>query len=146
MKFKFVIFFTFILSLFVADVMGQAEAELLEIATAKANEPNKCVYLKDFKATLPADAPQPIRYSLLLTGDTKYRFTIISSRDYQGEAVLQLFDSARLQLSTNNPATGKDVQNIDFKCLKTGVYHVVIFFKDRKEGMAVGLLSYVEKL
>jgi hypothetical protein len=48
--------------------------------------------------------------------------------------------------STFISTTGKEFPFFDFKCQKTGVYHVFISFKEGKAGEGVGVLSYVKKL
>jgi hypothetical protein len=51
-----------------------------------------------------------------------------------------------LQGATYMESLGKDFPFFDFKCQKTGVYHIFIFFKDGKPGKAAGILSFVGKL
>jgi hypothetical protein len=132
------------LSLITAGLWAQSPSELIEICT---NISQGATYLKDFQAKLDAGTPAPqAKYSIVLSKDTKYRFAICTSKDYPGEAVLQVFDNARLLATTYNIATGKDYPFVDFNCLSTGVYHIFISFKDGKPGMAVGMLLFVERL
>lgn len=124
-------------------ISAQSEAELVEICTMISDG---ATYLKDFKAKLEANPPAPARFSIVLSKDTKYRLSICSSKDYPGEAILELYDNNRILASTHMVATGKDYPYVNFSCQKTGVYHIFIRFKDGKPGLAVGLLSFVEKL
>ena len=108
------------------------------------------MYLKDFIVKLdagtPGGAPPSARFALLLSKSVVYRFSICTAPNSEGEAVLQLFDMNTLLGSTFISATGKDFPYFDFKCQKTGVYHVFISFKEGKAGEGVGVLSYVKKL
>ena len=74
-----------------------------------------------------------------------YRFSVCTAPTSEGDAVLQLMDMNRLLGSTFIQATGKEYPYFDFKCQKTGVYHVFISFKEGKAGEAVSILSLVKK-
>jgi len=104
-------------------------------------------YLSDFIVKLdgaPENGRPPVyRKSLALRKNVTYRFTICDMEDSEGEAVLRLYDNARLILSSFYPATGKEYNVINFQCKKTGVYTVMISFKEGKPGGAVGVLLYV---
>jgi hypothetical protein len=108
------------------------------------------MYLKDFVVKLdqgmPGGAPPQARFALVLSKGVVYRFTVCSAPNSEGEAILQLFDMNTLLGSTFISATGTEYSRIDFKCQKTGVYHVFISFKDGKAGEGVGIMSYVKKL
>ncbi len=125
------------------EIKAQSQAELVEICTMMLNG---ATYLKDFPAQLEANPPQPQKFSLILSKDTQYRLSLCDSKDYPGEAILQLYDNNRLLASTYNVATGKDYPFVDFRCQKTGVYHIFLSFKEGKPGLAVGMLSFVKKL
>jgi len=107
------------------------------------------MYLKDFVVKLdqgtPGGAPPTARFALLLSKNVVYRFSICTAPNSEGEAVLQLLDENNLIGSTFISATGKDFPYFDFKCQKTGVYHVFISFKEGKAGEGVGIMSYVKK-
>lgn len=123
---------------------AQTEDELVEMCGMLAKG---ATYLKDFKIKLDAGDPPPeAKYSLVLTKDTKYRFAICNSKDLPGKVVLQLFDNTRLLGTTYIVASGKDTPIFDLTCQKTGVYHLKFYFKDGQSGLAVGTLSFVEKI
>ncbi len=107
-------------------------------------------YLKEFvvnlDASTPGGAPNTARFAILLSKNTKYRFSICTSPNSEGEAVLQLFDMNNLLGSTFLEATGRDFPSFDFNCQKTAVYHVFISFKEGKAGEAVGILSFIKRL
>ncbi len=144
---KFITVFTiFIFSAFIL-LQAQDISQLTEQCAANAGD---VMYLKDFVVKLdegtPGGAPPTARYALLLSKNVVYRFSICTAPNSEGEAVLQLFDMNTMLGSTFITATGKDYPYFDFKCQKTGVYHVFISFKDGKAGEGVGIMSYVKKL
>jgi hypothetical protein len=136
--------FTFACSNF---IQAQDVSQLTAQCAANAGD---VMYLKDFVVKLdqgtPGGAPPTARFALLLSKNVVYRFSICSAPNSEGEAVLQLFDMNTLLGSTFITATGKEFPFFDFKCQKTGVYHVFISFKEGKAGEGVGIMSYVKKL
>jgi len=130
-----------------AEVYAQENVELVAQCAASAGD---VTYLKDFivklDAGVPGGNPPSAKFSMVLSKNTQYRFSICTAPDSDGEAILQLFDMNVLQGSTYISATGKEFPFFDFKCQKTGVYHVFISFKEGKPGEAVGILSFVKKL
>jgi len=140
----FILFLTFS---FTVTNYAQDISQLTAQCAANAGD---VMYLKDFVVKLdagtPGGAPPTARFALLLSKSVVYRLSICTAPNSEGEAVLQLFDMNTLLGSTFISATGKDFPYFDFKCQKTGVYHVFISFKEGKAGEAVGVLSYVKKL
>jgi hypothetical protein len=140
-----------ILALFTFALSDLIQAQDVSQLTAQcAANAGDVMYLKDFVVKLdqgtPGGAPPTARFALLLSKNVVYRFSICSAPSSDGEAVLQLFDMNTLLGSTFISATGKDFPFFDFKCQKTGVYHVFISFKEGKAGEGVGIMSYVKKL
>jgi hypothetical protein len=134
---------------FVGSVLLKAQ-DVSQLTAQCAANAGDVMYLKDFVVKLdqgtPGGAPPTARFALLLSKNVVYRFSICSAPNADGEAVLQLFDMNTLLGSTFISATGKDYPFFDFKCQKTGVYHVFISFKEGKAGEGVGIMSYVKKL
>ncbi len=128
-------------------INAQSDMELVGQCAASAGD---VTFLKDFVVTLdagtPGGKPPQAKFSMVLSKNTNYRFSICNSPDSDGEAVLQLYDMSTLMGATYMESMGKDFPFFDFKCQKTGVYHIFIFFKDGKSGKAAGILSFVEKL
>lgn len=126
---------------------AQDDAQL--VAQCAANAGN-VTYLKDFVVKLDAGTPggkaPSAKYSMVLSKNTKYRFSICTSPNSEGEGVLQLWDMNTMMGTTFIPQSGKDYPFFDFNCQKTGVYHVFISFKEGKPGSAVGILSFVKRL
>jgi hypothetical protein len=129
------------------QVFSQENSELVAQCAAGAGD---VTYLKDFGVKLdagtPGGKPPSAKFSMVLSKNTDYRFSICTAPNSDGEAILQLFDMNVLQGSTYISTTGKEFPFFDFKCQKTGVYHVFISFKEGKAGEAVGILSFVKKL
>lgn len=127
-------------------LFAQSGQELVDICGMVAGD---ATYLKDFQIKLEAAKPGEEqlkgRHSIVLSKNTKYRFSICNSKDFPGEAILQLYDNNRLLGTNHIVATGKSFPFFDFKCTTTGVYHIFVTFKEGKQGMAVVLLSFVER-
>jgi len=146
--------FYIILTLFVIIILGnsnklfaQSGQELVDICGMVAGD--DATYLKDFQVKLeaakPGEEPPRAAHSVVLSRNTKYRFSICNSKDFPGEAIIQIYDSNRLLGTTYLVATGKSYPSVDLRCTQTGVYHIFITFKEGKQGMAVALLSFVER-
>ena len=143
----FTLFAIFLLSSNSNKLFAQSGQELVDICNMVAGD---AMYLKDFQVKLdaagPGEEPPVVRNSIVLSKNTEYLFSICNSNDYPGQAVFQLYDNNRL-LSTNYVvATGQSYPKVSFKCSKTGVYHVWIYFKEGEQGLAVTVLSFVKKL
>ncbi|MDY6801302.1 MAG: hypothetical protein SVU94_08770 [Bacteroidota bacterium] len=127
---------------------AQSGQELVDICSMIAGE--EVTYLKDFQVKLdaakPGEEPPTSRFSFVLNKNTQYRFTVCNSKDYSGQAILQLFDNNRLLGTNFVVATGKTYPSFDFKCTSTGVYHIFVTFKEGQQGLAVTMLSYVKIL
>jgi hypothetical protein len=123
--------------------------DLTQLVAQCAANSGDVTYLKDFAVKLdagtPGGAPPTARFAMILSKNAMYRFSICTAPTSDGDAVLQLMDMNRLLGSTFIQATGKEFPYFDFKCQKTGVYHVFISFKEGKAGEGVGILSLVKK-
>jgi len=104
-------------------------------------------YLKDFVVKLdgmkPNERPPVFRTTLVLRKNVTYRFSLCNLNNSEGEAVLRLYDEANMLASTYYPETGKEYKSINFTCKKSGVYTVMINFKEGRAGEAVGIMSYI---
>jgi hypothetical protein len=123
--------------------------DLTQLVAQCAANSGDVTYLKDFVVKLdagtPGGAPPTARFAMILSKNAMYRFSICTAPTSDGDAILQLMDMNRLLGSTFIQATGKEFPYFDFKCQKTGVYHVFISFKEGKAGEGVGILSLVKK-
>jgi len=126
---------------------AQSGQELVDLCNIIADD---ATYLKDFQVKLDAAKPgeeKPnMKFSVVLSKSTQYRFSICNSKDYPGKAIISLYDNNRLLGTNYVVATGKNYPSFDFKCQSTGVYHIFIDFKEGEQGLAVVLLSFVQKL
>jgi len=126
---------------------GQDMENLIQQCAVSAGD--DATYLKDFivklDAATPGERPPLFRQSLALRKNVMYRFSVCNLDNSEGEAILRVYDQAKLILSTYYPATGKEYRAINFDCKKSGIYTVVISFKEGKAGEAIGILSYVGK-
>ena len=102
------------------------------------------VYLRDFQVKLPAgtsgERPPTYQQAVVLRGNNIYRFNLCNK---QGEAVIRIFDSSRMLVSSYDAARGEDYNPVQLLCRKTGPYNIVITFKDGKAGEAIGIMSHV---
>ncbi len=103
------------------------------------------VFLQQFRAKLgdtntKNDLPVA-RFSVLMSKGNTYRLDICSALDFEGEAILQLFDGDKLVASTYHTPSKTDFKAFEFFCSKTAIYKVYISFLDGKPGCAVGILS-----
>ena len=128
-------------------VMAQAPELLIDSCANAAGD--DATYLKDFLVILPGvsegERAPVARYPLVLSKNNIYRFSVCSSSDPGGKAILKLYDSNRMIFSSHNDDTGEEFNPFNFMCQKTGIYHVFISFQEGKAGQAVGILSYVTK-
>ncbi len=146
-KIFFLTLFLFTVAFFSQSVKAQTEAQRVELCTKMTNG---ATYLSDYPiqltATKDGERAPVFRQALALKKGNRYRFTICTDEESAGEAVLKLYDEAKLMGSSFNPETGKEYQNFDFDCNKTAFYIIMISIKDGKEGSGVALLSHVKTL
>lgn len=146
---------SFIFALFTMILIGntklvtaQSGQELIDICNMIAGD--DATYLKDFQVKLDAaktgEELPTARFSIVLSKNTQYRFSLCNSKDYSGQAMLQLYDNNRLLGTNFVVATGKSYPSFDFKCTTTGVYHIFVTFREGEQGLALAMLSFVKKL
>lgn len=118
--------------------------QLIQDCAAEAGEGT--IYLKEFVVELPGagdtNRPPMYRQSVILRGNNIYRFNICNQK---GEAVIRLYDSSSLILSTYDAITDTEYNPINFLCRKTGQYAIVISFKNGEAGEAIGIMSHVSE-
>jgi hypothetical protein len=117
-----------------------------EVMDCAGKAGKSAVYLKDFQVNLPAaepgERPPMFRQAMVLRGNNIYRFNLCNK---QGEAVIRIYDSSRVLLSSYDAASGEEHNPIQFLCQKTGPYNIVITFKDGTAGEAIGIMSHVKR-
>ena len=104
------------------------------------------IYLKEFVVSLDkgekGERPPMYRQAVILRGNNIYRFNLCNDK---GKAVLRVYDSSNMLLSSFDQKTNKEYNPINFLCRKTGQYNIIITFQDAKAGEAVGIMSHVMK-
>ena len=102
------------------------------------------IYLKEFVVSLPkatkGERPPMYRQAVILRGNNIYRFNLCNDK---GEAVIRVYDSSNMLISSYDNITDKEYNPINFLCRKTGQYNIIITFKDGKAGEAIGIMSHV---
>jgi len=144
---KFKIFlFTTLLSFVSLSAFSQCGDEIVDDCASGLED---AIYLKDFKIKLDKaekNKPAPVhRISIALNKGTSYKFSVCNAPEYEGKAVVQLYDNSRLLGSTLDLASGKMYDSFMMQCAKTGVYYIFISFQDGLEGCAATILSYIEE-
>lgn len=112
------------------------------------NAGNDAKYLKDFRIQLGKAAQQnELRYkaNMSLWKNTKYRFTMCSTEESQGQLILSIRDDAnKVVLSSYDKTTGKTYPFVDFVCNKSGIYQLNYDFTEGRQGSGVGVVSMVK--
>jgi hypothetical protein len=128
------------------------------VLTGQSSDPfvSKCVmnagndakYLKDFRIQLgKATQQNELRYkaNMSLWKNTKYRFTMCSTEESQGQLILSIRDDAnKVVLSSYDKKTGKTYPFVDFVCNKSGIYQLNYDFTEGQQGSGVGVVSMVK--
>jgi hypothetical protein len=139
-------FVLFVFSSF--EAKSQSSSKLAEFCAATAGD--DATYLKDFVVELDAagaDGKSPEqRFTLLLSKNSEYRFTVCNAEGSAGKAIFQLHDISKLYVTSYNASTGQTYQSVNFQCQKTGAYHLIVNFLDGKKGSAVVVVSFIRTL
>lgn len=145
-KIVFLVLFLFIVCLS-QSLKAQTEAQRVDLCVTMIGD---AVFKSDYPVQLTAaqnNERAPVyRKAIALLKGNRYRFTICTDEESDGEATLQLFDENRMMGRSFDPETGQEYINFDFDCYKTAIYVLFISFKDGKKGSAVGILSHVKTL
>jgi len=116
----------------------------IQACAEKAGE--GAIYLREFVVSLPgAEQDQPIpvyRQAVILRGNNIYRFNLCNDK---GQAIIRVFDSSNLLVSSYDARTETETNPINFLCRKTGQYTILINFRDGQAGEAIGIMSHVGK-
>jgi lysyl-tRNA synthetase class I len=82
------------------------------------------------------------RQSVILRGNNIYRFNLCNEK---GNAVIRVYDTSTMLLSSYDPKTKNEYDPINFLCRKTGQYLIVVTEQSGKAMEAVGIMSHVTK-
>jgi hypothetical protein len=137
-------FIAIIFALLTLSMVQSDRKERVQDCASKSGE--GAIYLKEFVVSLPKavkdQAPPVYRQAVILRGNNIYRFNLCNDK---GTAIIRIYDSSNLVVSSFNARTDKDYNPINFLCRKTGQYTIMINFKGGKAGEAVGIMSHVMK-
>ncbi|MBO7145295.1 MAG: hypothetical protein J6W13_10775 [Salinivirgaceae bacterium] len=128
--------------LFLMLSIGQVSAQSDDLVNVCALGIGNATYLKDYKVKLPANSPDQ-KFSVILNKGTVYKFVVCNAEGYEGKAVIQLTE-ANNPLVSNLKSDGTFAEAVGFSCSKTGMYNIMCGFKNKKEGAAVIIMSYVK--
>jgi len=137
-------FIAIIFALLTLSMMQDDRKERVQDCAEKAGD--GAIYLKEFVVSLEKavkdKAPPVYRQAVILRGNNIYRFNLCNDK---GTAIIRIYDSSNLLVSSYDSRTKKDYNPINFLCRKTSQYTIMINFKDGKAGEAVGIMSHVMK-
>ena len=137
----------FAVAFFSQSVKAQTEAQKIELCTKAAGG---ATLLNSYSVPLPAakdgERPPVFRQAIGIRKGNKYRFTVCTDEESQGEAILQVYEEGKLLFSSYDASSGKIHQNVDFDCNKSAAYMIMISFKDGRAGSAVVVVSHVKTL
>ena len=128
-------------------IKGQPENILVDACVEQSG--NDATYLKNYIVSLEssrADRKMHIaKYSMILKKNTIYRFSICETEN-SGQGIIKLYDTHEKVGGNVIESSGEVYKAFDFVCRKTGVYHLIVSFKDGKTGKAVVVFSFVDKI
>ncbi|MGB9747468.1 MAG: hypothetical protein ACPLXM_11140 [Bacteroidales bacterium] len=87
-----------------------------------------------------------VKYSMMLSKNTVYRFALCVGDHPEVLPVMQLFNTSSQIASNFNQETGNIFKSFDFVCQKTDVYHLIISYPDGRKGNALAVLWYLKTL
>ena len=139
---KRTLFIIFFITIAISFANSQCNQSL--VTSCCTNISSNSVFLQQYRAKLGASTNKKIpvaRFSVLLNKSNTYKFDICSALDYEGEAILQLYDGNKLIASSFHKASKTNFKAFEFYCTKSAIYKIYISFLDGKQGCAVGILS-----
>jgi len=135
-----------LLTLF-SSIAAQAQCGESLVDSAIADCGSNAICMREFKVRFNEGTisnPTPMRkYSVMLSEGVVYRFAIRNASEFEGEAIMQLYDKNTLLGSTYDIDVHIDNKQFDFLCDRTGRYQVLMSFKEGKAGCAAGVMSMV---
>jgi hypothetical protein len=135
-------FIAIIFAVLTISMVQSDRKERVQDCASKSGE--GAIYLREFVVDLPKavkdQAPPVYRQAVILRGNNIYRFNLCNDK---GTAIIRIYDSANMVVSSFDTRTNKDYNPINFLCRKTGQYTIMINFKDGKAGEAIGIMSHV---
>ncbi len=136
----FIIILTVLFSFQINNVFAQSD----ELVNVCALGIGNATYLKDYRVKLSGSSVSPptAKFNVIMNKGTIYKLTACNAEGYEGKAVIKLVENNKV-MGTNLKSDGSFLKGVGFQCQKTGMYSIVVSFKDGKEGAAVVILSYM---
>lgn len=132
------------LALILVSMTDSERKERVHACASKSGD--GAIYLKEFVVSLPkadkGERPPMHRQAVILRGNNIYRFNICNDK---GKAVLRVYDTSNMLLSSYDQKSGKEYNPINFLCRKTGQYIIVITEQAGKATETVAIMSHVMK-
>ena len=126
------------------SMVADERTERVKDCATKAGD--GAIYLKEFVVSLEKaekdQRPPMFRQAVILRGNNIYRFNLCNEK---GQAVIRVYDSSNMLLSTYDQRSGKEHNPINFLCRKTGQYNILITEQTGKASEAIGIMSHVMK-
>ena len=126
---------------------GQAESDSLLKGCMQTTGPAS-KYLKDFRIRLGEGVTGTgFRYkaNLPLWKSTRYRFTMCTSPESEGQLILSIKDDLNRQVLSSFEEKSQTVYPyVEFVCNKSGIYKLYFDFTRFKSGSGVSIVSLVQ--
>lgn len=126
-------------------VHAQCDLKLLEKGKEKVNA-DSVTFLINFSVFLDSEKDTAAKFSITLTKNTNYRFYIFESDKYDGEGFFAIYDDEYLLGKNYIESTGNIHPYFDFKCSKSGIYHLIVKRTEGKKYCAEVILASKGKI
>ena len=103
------------------------------------------LYMKKKKKITPDDYEY---FTIPLNRGVKYRFTAMSSSDFEGKLVINLYNTPQKEFlfaTTLIQGTSDVREAIEFKCQSTGNFCIGYYFLEGKEGCGVAVSAFQQE-
>ncbi len=137
-KILLLITFSIVLSFIGSEIKAQSSEDLLDMCRVIAGD---ATYVRDFKVPLEAGTPPPVKNTAFLLQRNSYKIVVCNSREYEGELIVEIYDTSRLIATNYIISSGKYYDKITLPANKAGSYRLKMYFKDGKKGSAVVMLA-----
>jgi hypothetical protein len=105
--------------------------------------PQGYAFLKSYKIDGENGAKDKLEFPYIFSKDSNYMITLGNKELELKGVVLNLYDSNRKLVATNqDPASKKFYSGVSYKCASTGVYYLTFSFENQKESCAAAVLGF----
>ena len=128
-----------------SEAYSQCGQELLELCYPKLGD---FKYVNSFpvriKKSKRGEPPSVMKQSMVLNSGTKYRFVIYNAEEFEGNLIVNIYNSSNLVGTSYDFSSGKSYESIDFDCKKPGIYYITFYFEDGKDGCSICVMGQRE--